>query len=44
MLTDAGAYEKGTVVCEDDDANVGMDLVTMERAVTVETHTEVKAA
>ena len=44
MLTAAGAYEKGTVVCEDDDANVGMELVTMERAVTVETHTEVKAA
>lgn len=44
MLTDAGAYEKGTVVCEDYDANVGMDSVTMERAVTVEKHTNVKAA
>lgn len=44
MLTEAGAYEDGTVVCEDEDANVGMESVTMERAVAVATHTEVKAA
>lgn len=44
MLTSAGAYEQGTVICEGNDVDVGMARVTMERAVAGETHTKVKAA